>query len=110
MVAVSEWDLQEPPTITAAFHGVGRGIPAVEVAHQTDQFGLGSGAIEIDWFGRLGVGETRRSVAPHPDPFPIGWGKGREGAGFPFSAVVVVFRVNWFFKEGVHSSMARFVF
>src|SRR5262245_40059827 len=109
MVAVSERYLEEPPAIAAAFHGVGRGIPAVEVAHQADRFGLRRSAIEIDWLGRLGVGKSgsSRTVPPHPCPLRIGWG---EGARFPFRAVVVVFRVNLFFKEGVHSSIARFVF
>jgi hypothetical protein len=49
MVTLGQWHLEEPATIHPPLHGVGRGVPIIEVTDQADGLGPRGIAVEVDW-------------------------------------------------------------
>lgn len=66
MVAVAQFDHDQPGAVGLAAHRVGGRVPAVEIAEQADCLGLGCIADEIDTAeGLPGAGMSRRPKGTH---------------------------------------------
>jgi hypothetical protein len=48
MVAMREFDIQDPGFVGASVHGIGGGVPTIEVSDQAYRLRLGRDANEID--------------------------------------------------------------
>src|SRR6266581_5021271 len=79
VMAVGQWDLEEPPAIRSLLHRIGRRVPIIEIPDQQNRFCLRCEAKEIDRLGHVPLLRRayggREAVCPPKGP-PVLWSVG----------------------------------